>query len=229
MDKPQQVAWHTILASGGDMHRNLQPYGPILLGVITVLAANPLLGQPWIAQGPGPTLGGQEEGLTNPSNPVSGAINAVAPGASADIIYLATVNGGVWKTTNATATSPTWTALTDQALPSNSINSVAISPLDANTIFAGTGSTSSFGSDGSPGVGVAKSTDGGATWTVLAGAIFTGRRINSIVPTSIGSGNTQVVLAATREASGGVWRSTDGGSSFTRISGSNGLPSAGVT
>jgi len=118
--------------------------------------------------------------------------------------------------------------LTDQALPSNSINSIAISPLDANTIFAGTGSTSSFG-DGSPGFGVAKSTDGGATWMVLAGATFTGRRINSIVPTSIGSGNTQVVLAATREASGGVWRSTDGGSSFTRISGSNGLPSAGVT
>src|SRR5262249_13844715 len=88
---------------------------------------------------------------------------------------------------------------------------------------------SSFGSDGSPGFGVAKSTDGGATWTVLAGATFTGRRINSIVPTSIGSGGTQVVLAPTRESTGGVWRSSDSGNSLTRISGSNGLRSAGVT
>jgi hypothetical protein len=211
------------------MRRNLEQSGSILLWLITALAANPLLGQPWVAQGPAPTLNGQDEGITGPTNPVSGAINAIAPGSTADLLYVGTVNGGVWKTTNATAASPAWTPLTDQALPATSINSVAISPVDANTIFVGSGSTSSFGSDGNPGFGVGKSTDGGVTWAVLAGATFAGRRINSIVPTSIGSGSTQVVLAATRESSGGVWRSTDGGNSFTRISGSNGLPNAGVT
>src|SRR5207253_3179276 len=99
--------------------------------VAALIAAAPLFSQPWVAQGPGPIRNGQEEGLTN--NPVSGAINAIAPSAlNADIVYVGAVNGGIWKTTNATAASPTWTPLTDQALPALSINSMAVSPLDAN-------------------------------------------------------------------------------------------------
>jgi hypothetical protein len=96
-----------------------------------------------------------------------------------------------------------------------SINSLALSPVDANILFTGTGSTSSLAGEGSPGFGVVRSTDGGDIWTVLAEATFTGRRINSIVPTGLDDGN--VVLAATRLDGGGVFRSTDLGSSFTRL------------
>jgi hypothetical protein len=183
----------------------------------------------WVEQGPGPILNGQDEGLPGP-NPVAGAINAIAPSpSSADIVFVGTVNGGVWKTSNATAATPTWTALTDTQLPALSINSLAMSPVSPNTLFAGTGSTSSFGFNGSPGFGVARSTDGGVTWTVLAAATFAGRRIDSIVPTTLSGGN--VVLAATLFDGGGVYRSTDNGASFTRISGNgtSGLPSAGVS
>jgi hypothetical protein len=147
-------------------------------------------------------------------------------------MYAATVNGGIWKTTNATSASPTWTPLTDQAFPSSlSINSIAISPVDNNTIYAGTGSTSSDGFDGNPGFGVAKSTDGGATWTLLGGATFAGMRLPDIIPTSLGSPSGSVVMTANFYEGGGVYRSTDGGSSFTRISGAagSGLPSAGVS
>src|ERR1700736_4407441 len=146
----------------------------------------------WVEQGPGPIQGGQDEGL--PNNPVAGAINAIVP-ISADIVFVGTVNGGVWKTSNATAATPTWTPLTDTQLPALSIDSLAMSAVNPNTLFAGTGSTSSFASYGSPGFGVARSTDGGATWTVLAAATFTGRAITSIVPTTLSGGN--VVLAAT--------------------------------
>jgi len=186
-----------------------------------------VLAQTWVEQGPGPTLNGQAEGL--PGNPVSGAINAIAPTTDPDVLYVGTVNGGIWKTINATAASPTWTPLTDQQLPALSISSLAISPADSNTLFAGTGSTSSLASLGSSGFGIAGSIDGGITWTVLAASTFSGRRINDVVPTSLDSGN--VVLASTLRDGGGVFASTDQGNSFTRLSGNgtSGLPDKGVS
>jgi hypothetical protein len=122
----------------------------------------------WVEEGPGPILNGQT--LIPPNNPVSGAINAIAVGpTNPDLLYVGTVNGGVWKTTNATTDSPSWTPLTDRRLPGLSINSIAISPVHPRIVFAGTGSTSSRNFIGSPGFGVARSTDAGRTWSV-AGA-----------------------------------------------------------
>jgi hypothetical protein len=167
-----------------------------------------------------------------PGNPVSGSINAIAvdytlPG----VVYLGTTNGGVWKSTNANTGTPDWAPLTDLSLPALSINSIAISPLDSDTIFAGTGSTSSLGGDGSPGFGVARTTDGGLSWSVLAGTTFANRNINSIVPLARTSGGLggQTVLAATLLDGGGVYRSVDGGASFVRLSGTSGLPDGGVS
>jgi hypothetical protein len=114
----------------------------------------------WVEEGPGPILNGQE--LVPDNSPVAGAINAIAASRNnPDLVYVGTVNGGVWRTRNATANPPTWSPLTDRRLPGLSINSLAISPVDSRTLFAGTGSTSSFLFDGSPGFGVARSTDGG--------------------------------------------------------------------
>jgi hypothetical protein len=203
----------------------------ILLAIISLVGLSAgtaaLAAPPWVEQGPGPILNGNEEGMAGP-NAVAGAINAiVADPTSADILYVGAVSGGVWKTSNATAASPTWTPLTDQQLAELPINSLAVSPVSSTTLFAGTGSTTSFNRFGSLGIGVGRSTDGGATWTVLAGSTFTGRAINSIVPTTLSGGN--VVLAATWLDQGGVWRSTDNGVTFTRISGTGGLPAAGVS
>src|SRR5262249_1940425 len=138
------------------------------------------------------------------------------------------------RTTNATAISPTWLSLTDKHLPALSINSLAVSPADSDTLFAGTGSTSSLALEGSPGFGVVRSTNGGRSWTVLAARTFAGRQINNIVPTTL-SGGEVVLAAALRDRVGtsdhsGVYRSTDKGSSFARISGNgtSGLPDAGV-
>ena len=62
--------------------------------------------------------------------PVAGAVEVLAPDPSnPDILYAGTVNGGVWKTTNATAASPTWVPLTDR-LPSLAISDLAFSPAD---------------------------------------------------------------------------------------------------
>jgi len=182
----------------------------------------------WIEQGPGPILNESNTRLP-PDNPASGAVNAIAPSpVNPNLLYIATVNGGIWRTTNSTAINPSWTPLTDQQLPALSIRSLAISPADPNVIFAGTGSSSSLASLGSPGFGVARSSDGGDTWTVLAASTFAGKRITSIVPTILSNGN--VVLAATDTGpSPGIYRSADGGNSFNLISGSGGLPSGSIT
>ena len=182
----------------------------------------------WVEQGPGPILFESNTRLA-PDNPASGAVNAIAPSpTNPNLLYIGTVNGGIWRTTNLTAVDPTWTPLTDQQLPALSIRSLAISPADPNIIFAGTGSSSSLASLGSPGFGVARSIDGGDTWTVLAASTFVGKRITSIVPTSLDCGN--VVLASTDTGSSpGVYRSTDGGNSFNLISGTGGLPSGSIS
>jgi hypothetical protein len=194
----------------------------------------------WVEEGPGPILNGPAL-VPAQNNAVAGAINAIAVGrTNPDLVYVGTVNGGVWRTTNATADSPSWSPLTDRRLPGLSINSLALSPLNSRAVFAGTGSTSSRSFIGSPGFGVARSTDGGHSWTVLAQDTFAGRRINSIVPTALESGN--VILAATlfdslpsgsccEVPAGGAFRSTDMGDSFGRLSGngSSGLPDQGVS
>ena len=71
------------------------------------LLAITLTGVPnWIEQGPGPALHGsalvRENGVAVPG-PAAGAIEAIAPHpANPDIVFVAAVNGGVWRTTNAT-------------------------------------------------------------------------------------------------------------------------------
>jgi hypothetical protein len=182
----------------------------------------------WVEQGAGPIINGPNT-RTPPDSRVAGAINAIAIDPdNANLIYVGTVNGGIWKTTNATAVNSTWIPLTDFQLPALSIRSLAISPVNPNLIFAGSGSSSSLASLGSLGFGVARSPDGGDTWSLVSASTFTGKRITSIVPTALGGGN--VVFASTDiGASPGVYLSTDGGDSFTFISGRGGLPAGSVS
>ena len=197
----------------------------------------------WVQQGPGPISDG---GSVTPDGQdlVAGAVEAIAVQTSdptGNTVYVGAVNGGVWKTTDAYDPSPNWVPLTDFQLPTLSINSLAISPLDSNTIFAGSGKVSAAADAASFGVG--RSTDGGTTWSTLASATLAGKSIRSIVPTQATVGGTgvnhEVVLAATfpgfvftnADTSDGAYRSTDGGTTFSKISGNgvSGLPNATVS
>jgi hypothetical protein len=189
----------------------------------------------WVQQGPAAVFGGQVEGIVgggtaaSPNNPVSGAVEALAAHPTdPNILYAATVGGGVWRTNNSTALQPTWTPLTDQ-MPTLSSGDIEFDPNDATnqTLWVGTGPFSSFGYN-APGQGLLKTTDGGASWSVVnPGGIFTNRNIKSVIPTTLSGG--QVILVGTFQDGGGVYRSTNGGTSFTRVSGSAGLPNAGVS
>src|SRR5262249_62117543 len=80
----------------------------------------------WREQGPGPTLF-EANTAVPPNSPATGAVNAIAPSlADPDLLYVGTVNGGVWKATNATADRPPRIPLPDKHGPACSIDSHAI-------------------------------------------------------------------------------------------------------
>jgi Sortilin, neurotensin receptor 3, len=76
--------------------------------------------------------------------------------------YVATVAGGIWKTTNAGTTFRP--LFDDQRVVS--MGALAIAPSDTNQLWAGTGEQNSRNSI-SPGGGIYKSGDGGKTWKLM--------------------------------------------------------------
>ena len=86
---------------------------------------------------------------------------------NANILYVASPGGGVYKSVDA---GVSFTKLT--ALPYQPVNSIAIDPLNPNTIYFATGHFSGSGSD-LLSMGVYKSTDAGATMTLLAPTVPT--------------------------------------------------------
>jgi hypothetical protein len=195
----------------------------------------------WVAEGPAPITGGAAIGPTPATSLYDGAVNAIAVDPNnAKHAFAASVNGGIWQTADYTIATPTWTTTTD-LLPSLAIDSIAFSPVSSNVIYAGTGSYSSIelrsfggqvniGGQGGAAVGVYKSIDAGATWQIENPAgVFSGLRIIRIIPTTLNGGQT--VFAATTDGgtAGGVFRTDNGGMTWTRLSGANGLPNSGVT
>lgn len=178
----------------------------------------------WKAQGPSPAVDGQSENVT-PNNEVVGAIHTVlAHPTDPKIVYIGSVNGGVWRTDNSQSNNPNWRPLTD-SMPSSAIGAMAFDPTDptTNTVVAGVGRFSSFGRLGGNRVGLYKTSDGGVTWThITGGGILLGKNVSGVAP----RGNTIVISVDTADVNAipnlGIWRSTDGGATFTQISSGNG-------
>src|SRR5437667_246258 len=131
----------------------------------------------------------------------------------ATTFYFGAVDGGVWRTTNA---GLTWEPLFDRE-PVASVGTLAIAPSNPKVVYVGTGEAS-IRSDITFGAGVYKSTDGGARWRFVG--LEDTRHIGRIL---IDPKNPDVVLvAALGHAYGpnperGVFRSTDGGRTWTKV------------
>src|SRR5947208_9598902 len=111
-------------------------------------------------------------------------------------LWVGTAGGGVWRTDDALAASPTWTWLTG-VLALNSVGALVADPNDSsgNTLYVGTGEGNRCSSGCESGVGIYKTTNGGNSWTKLpdacvnnttyscanSGDAFLGRGINQIV------------------------------------------------
>ena len=148
-----------------------------------------------------------------PSN-VGGRVRALAfDPRSPNRLLAGTASGGLWISDNA---GDSWRANHD-FLPNLSVSTIVFDPASPNNVYLGTGEASA----GLVGVGAFKSTDGGETWRFIdatnADANPDWRFVNRL---AIHPTQTQVLLAALTNndfARGAIYRSTDGGASWTRV------------
>lgn len=159
---------------------------------------------------------------------ISGRVTAIAPHPSdGNTIYIGTSRGGVWRTQDG---GNTWAALGDNQ-PSLAIGALGIGTSNPNVLYAGTGEgnvqfySSAYALSSAPGVylgvGVLRSTDGGATWALHASALLANHSFYRI---AVDRGNANRAFAAT---SRGLCRTTNG-TTWTALSG-GGLPAIGTS
>ena len=190
----------------------------------------------WTSLGPQPTANTEFFGN------VSGRVTALAVepcDTTGNTVYAGGADGGVWVSFNALSGSPvTWQPLTDNER-SLSIGALALAPepchmfnghAQSNLILAGTGE-SNYALDNLYGAGVLRSSDGGQTWaqdSTFTSSASQGPGASGpyIAALAVQPHQTNpVVLAAVQgtdfSAGGslpsGVWRSTDGGNTWTRV------------
>ncbi len=148
-------------------------------------------------------------------------------------VWIAAAGGGVWRTDNALSASPSWTP-SSNGLPSNAIGSLVV---DGNgggrqTLYAGTGEPN--GSDSQAGVGLFRSNNGGRSWRAVPGS-FAVAHDRSIGAIAVDPRNrrtiyigTDVALHGDSSVAGGaatppgapklgLYKSTDGGRSFSLV------------
>jgi photosystem II stability/assembly factor-like uncharacterized protein len=148
----------------------------------------------------GPFRGGRVESVTGiPNDPLT--------------YYMGTVGGGVWKTTDA---GVTWDPLWNKGSVS-SIGAVAVAYSEPNVVYVGTGEALPRG-DATYGDGMYKSTDAGKTWQHIG--LEDSQHIGKILVDP--QDPNRVFVAALGHVYGpnterGVFRSTDGGQTWTKV------------
>jgi hypothetical protein len=175
-----------------------------------------IVGTVWAARGPSP--------ITDGSQRNNGMVTAIAVNPNdANVIFVGTAGGGVWKTRDA---GTTWRPLFDRqsALGIGEPMGIAIDPNDTDTIYVGTSGRGRVSPQRQ--AGLFKSTDGGAGWVRLGAPYppgnsgnasqFAGQLINTII---VDPANSQTLYLA---SSFGVFRSTDAGLNWTQGAGSGG-------
>jgi hypothetical protein len=145
----------------------------------------------WTSQGPANINGRIKSLAVDPTN--------------GTVIYAGAADGGVWKTTDGGAS---WYPTMRLEL-SMAIGAVAVAPSSPNVVYAATGEDTPGWAPSFPGVGVYKTTDGGADWD-LTSPISSTRCTRVLVHPA----NPNILYVA---GDSGLHKSTDGGATWTTV------------
>ena len=178
----------------------------------------------------GPTqFSSQSNGASQDYGFVSGRVTAVAVDPSdttGNTVYVGGAYGGVWKSTNAGNSDPntvTWTSLTDDQA-TLATGTIAVQPGNNQLILVGTGEPNASG-DSYYGLGILRSTDGGASWALIrfadsGGTPFQGIGFSKIAfstdnPSLVVASASQFALFPSSQSKfPGLYWSTDAGLSW---------------
>jgi photosystem II stability/assembly factor-like uncharacterized protein len=151
---------------------------------------------------------------------VTGRItNIVIHPKNSSTIYVGAAQGGIWKTTDG---GNRWVPTSDNAL-SLAIGALAIDTSNPEVLYAGTGE-GNFAGDSQYGLGIIKTTNGGQTWESKGMNTFISSRFCRI---AVNPKNSNHIFAATTSPASGIYRSTDAGEGWSRLT--SGLPSSDAT
>ena len=142
--------------------------------------------------------------------------------ATGNTVLVGSVSGGLWRTTNFSGASPTWTQVSSVSA-NLAITTIAQDPTNSSIMYAGTGE-GYYNVDALRGLGIYKSTDGGLTWALLTSTTTGGANqydFNYVQKVNVYSNGDIYAsgISATFCNAGGILRSSDGGSTWTRVVG----------
>ena len=144
---------------------------------------------------------------------IGGRVTAITAAPGGATVYLGAAGGGVFKSTNS---GTNWSPVFDD-VGLYSIGALAMSPVDTNVVYVGTGEANSS-VDSYDGAGVFRTTDGGATWSSLG--LASTARIARIAIDPVNPQKLFVAAMGTQFSTGpdrGLYRSTDGGTNWTKV------------
>ncbi len=163
----------------------------------------------WVPLGPAPLASDAFQDGTQDYHDVSGRATAVAidpSDSTGNTVYIGGAYGGVWKSTNAAAASPSsvvWTSQID-AQATLAVGAIAVQPGGTGVVLVGTGETNSS-VDSYYGLGILRSTDSGSSWNLITssadGRSFAGFGFSKI---AFSAANPNLVVAAAAAAYVGI-------------------------
>ncbi len=185
---------------------NIAAAAPVRIGPAPVK----FVGVQWQQIGPAPLTIDADQ-LFQGTTPVAGEVTDIAidpSGATDQTIYIATNDGGIWKSIDG---GTTWNPKTD-GMPSLSMGAVALDPENSSIVYAGTGNIFDGGNLFTKAAGIYKSVDGGETWAIVGASVFANVGLNQFIGINrIVLPAPNVLLVATQR---GLFRSIDGGQNF---------------
>jgi hypothetical protein len=165
----------------------------------------------WTSIGPAPV---NDTFATAPLTTPAGRIAvAVEDPTDANIMYIGTDRGGVWKTLNWQSASPTWFPVmsNQSSLAVGSwlgFRTLILAPTNHNVLFVAVSG---------PGGGIFRSIDAGLTWFALSVHDFNGAEFGALAISPTDPSTLYASVWYGGPGGGGVYRSTDGGKDGTWV------------